>query len=120
MKILYLIFLVPLVLLAQTDKMEYLEMNADWKVPSEIGTVIEIKGDSINFEEAWMHIISNRTVIMDKSGASISLEHLRAPCKVEISFFGKGKNKYVTSIRLLKQLEQTADGYIIDDETSNE
>ncbi len=126
MKLINLILLIPVILIAQeaidkpVDKIEYFEKDADWLVPSEIGTILEIKGDSINYEEAWMRIIPNRTVITDRSGNTLSIEKLQAPCKVEISFFGKGKHKFIISIKLLKQLQYTSDGYIIGDETITE
>ncbi|MEO0155965.1 MAG: hypothetical protein ABIL07_02500 [candidate division WOR-3 bacterium] len=123
MKFVRLIFiLIPVILIAQqeTDKYKYLEENADWMVPSEIGTILEIRGDSINYEEAWMKIIPNKTVITDKSGKVIGIENLQAPCKVEIGFFGKGRHQYVKSIKLLKQLQYTADGYIVGDKTITE
>ncbi|MGB9720263.1 MAG: hypothetical protein ACPL28_02120 [bacterium] len=123
MKLIKLILVViPIILIAQqgTDKFQYLEENADWMVPSDTGTILEIKGDSINYEEAWMRIVPNRTIITDKSGTTIEFKNLKPPCKVEISFFGKGKYRYIKSIKLLKQLQYTSDGYIIGDDTITE
>ncbi|MGQ9701397.1 MAG: hypothetical protein ACUVQT_02950 [bacterium] len=122
MKLVNLILLIPFILIAQSaieksvEKIDF-EKDADWLVPSDIGIILDINGDSINYEEAWMRIIPNRTVITDKSGKTLSLENLQAPCKVEISYFGKGKHKFIISIKLLKQLQYTSDRYIIGDET---
>jgi hypothetical protein len=120
MRIIYCLLLVlPLCAFAQSDdeNSALLLQNFDWLVENSQGSVLAISGDSLNFDEKWMHVVRGVTTITAESESETTLEELRAPCWVEVSYFARGKRLYVRSLRFLRQLEYDEQGSIIGDHT---
>ena len=120
----YIFIILPVFLFAQrTDKTPIagdvktivVDDNYDWSVEAEQGCVLAINGDSINFEEQWMHFAPEGTAFISKENTTLSFESLEPPFWAEVSFCAKGSRIYVKSLRFLKQFEYDAEGYIIGD-----
>jgi hypothetical protein len=90
--------------------------TADWSVSNAQGLIMAVSGDSLNYEERWIHILpGGATALSTKEHAPLPLENIQAPCWVEISYFGKGKRVYLESLRLLLQFEYDKDGTVVGD-----
>lgn len=89
--------------------------TADWSVSNEQGLILAVSGDSLNYEERWIHILPSVTALSTKEHAPLQLENIQAPCWVEISYLGKGKTIYLISLRHLLQFEYDQKGYVIGD-----
>lgn len=77
------------------------------------GCVLAISGDSINFEERWVHPSPTGVVMSSEDGEVISFKELRPPFWAEVSYYRKGPRVYLKTLHFLKQLEYSAEGYII-------
>jgi hypothetical protein len=89
--------------------------TADWSVSNEQGLIMEVSGDSLNYEERWIHVLPGVTALNTKEHAPLQLENIQAPCWVEISYFGKGKSIYLESLRFLLQFEYNNEGNVVGD-----
>jgi hypothetical protein len=114
-------FLLAVVVFAQTtdinpgkDASQLIE-TADWSIRDQQGLLMKVSGDSLNFEERWIHILPGVTVLSTKEHAPLQLENIQAPCFVEVSYFGKGKRIYLESLRFLLQFKYDDNGYVIGD-----
>jgi len=114
-KYLYLILL-PLLILAQSTK-KILPISSeeeyDWSVSDKNGMVLRVSGDSIDYEEKWMHIPAQGVSITSKTNEPIQLENLRPPFEVIVSFYGKNGRVYIKSLQFLRQFAYDAEGMII-------
>jgi len=119
-KYVYLILL-PLLIYAQaTDKAEALKKadisieNCDWCIVDQQGIVLAISGDSINFEEKWLHPVPAGLILTAKSDAQITIQSLEPPFLARVSLFGKGKRTYLSELHFLKQFKHSRDGMIVE------
>jgi hypothetical protein len=88
--------------------------NLDWIVPHMRGFVIEVSGDSVSFQERWMHLLPGGGAITSKSNQAIDISAIPVPSYGEISYGGKGKEVYIIELHLLTdQLQTNSDGDVL-------
>jgi len=88
--------------------------NLDWTVPESRGLLLEVNGDSLCYEERWMHLLPGSSDIANRSDETIAIDGLRAPCVVDISYGGKGKLVYVIRLRVVTEpLPRDVNGDIV-------
>jgi hypothetical protein len=88
--------------------------NLDWSVTEAHGLLLEVSGDSLCYEERWMHLVPDGGSVSDKANETIELNLVKAPCMVEISYGGKGRKCYVISMRVIsEQLSRDQNGDIV-------
>jgi hypothetical protein len=88
--------------------------NLDWTVPETHGLLIEVSADSLCFEECWMRILPGSESILDQSNDQIGIAQIQAPCLVDISYGGKGRNHYIISLKVVsEQLPTDRNGDVI-------
>jgi hypothetical protein len=115
--LLTLIFL-PLLILAQdvdASKAQAMVTDYDWINIDHQGYVMEIRGDSIMFEEEWMIPSPAGLQISspNETGETTTFSTYEAPYWAEATYYRKGKFVYLLKLRFLKQCSYDSDGKTI-------
>jgi hypothetical protein len=101
----------------QHEKTKYEPVTADnlaWSVPESHGLLLEVSGDSLCYEEQWMHLLPSSSSVSDRSDEAIEIDRIKAPCLVDISYGGKGGHMYIIKMRILsEQLPRDQNGDIV-------
>jgi hypothetical protein len=118
---LLILFVVPFVVLAQdtdpgTSRPESKVTDFDWMNVDQQGYVMEIRGDSVLFEEQWM-IPSPAGVQIGTSSESesgdMTTATYEAPYWAEATYYRKGKYLYFLKLRFIQQCSYNSNGDII-------
>ena len=117
MKLIRCMFIIlPILVSAQSAQRAAISrIDCDWLVENRQGCVLAIRDNEINFEEQWMHYSPAGVIITSREHANVSIEALRPPFWAEVSFYGKGRNTYIISLRFLDQLKYDEAGHIVDE-----
>lgn len=51
--------------------------TADWSVSNQQGLIMEVSGDSLLYEERWIHILPGVTALSTKDNAPLQLENIQ-------------------------------------------
>jgi hypothetical protein len=114
--LLIVIMLVPLIAQQEQDE--------DMNLRVRTGLLLEKKDNQINFEEAWIDIVSPRVknarpvIIVDAQDQPIMFEDLTAPCQVEMTLtYDENRQAYVPlKIIVLQQYRYDEKGFIKTDQ----
>ncbi len=117
MKLIRCIFIIlPILMSAQSAQRAAISRTEhDWLVENRQGCVLGIRDNEINFEEQWMHYSPTGVTVTSREHATVSIEALRTPFWAEVSYYGKGLNTYIISLRFLDQLKYDEAGHIVDE-----
>jgi hypothetical protein len=87
--------------------------NLEWSIPESHGLLLEVSGDSLCYEEQWMHLLPGSSSVSDRSNEAIEINRIKAPCLVDISYGGRGGHIYIIKMRILtEQLQRDQNGDI--------
>ena len=113
----YMLIIIPLFVFAQETDMHTLKTEQyDWALNDVPGIVLAVTPDSINFDEQWLRILPGGLRITSDDAMPRSYAELRTPFQAKVSYAKSGSRLYVTSMRLIKQLEYNNRGEIVDTE----
>jgi hypothetical protein len=88
--------------------------NLGWTVPESRGLLLEVSGDSLCYEEQWMHLLPGGGALTSKSDESIDLSAIKAPCMVDISYGEMSGRIYIIKMRILsEQLQRDNNGDLV-------
>lgn len=88
--------------------------DLEWTVPEARGLLLEVSGDSLCFEEYWLHLLPAGAAVSDRTDRTIELDRLPAPCVVDITYGGKAGRHYALRLRVVsEQLPKNVNGDIV-------
>ncbi len=112
MKYLWLLISLSLVFAQETSKGAFI-IEQDESEIGQVGCVLAIHGDSINFEEAWKPITPEGVMVTTKNNEQMKYSDLQAPFWAKIHKTSKGGKVFVSAIQVLAQFSYDDEGYII-------
>jgi len=87
--------------------------NLDWGTKAR-GFIMEVSGDSICFEERWMHLLPGGGALTSMSKEPINIPAIPVPSYAEISYGVKGKKAYIIELHILTaQLQTNENGDVL-------